>query len=566
MVQIIRAEHLGFCFGVRDALATAQSVSHPEQTSVYGELVHNQDVTRDLSARQFELLSEVDRETLPDRPVVMVTAHGISNQRRKRLMDAGKELVDTTCPLVRRVHDAAMMLVERGYFVVVIGKRDHVEVLGIVEDLPPGRWAVVSDPADVPRQLGSEIGIVCQTTMPEEIALACRDRIAELHPDSSIRWVNTICRPTRQRQAAVDLLCEQVEVVVVVGGSNSNNTRRLVDRCIASGCQTYHVQSADDLKSEWIDHCERIGLTAGTSTPDATIDAVQQRIVELSAHDDQNHSDQKLRGQTPNRSAHTATSSCALWDNSQWSRYFIRNLAEVPTIPWSDSPTLTAAERTAIAASVQTFQLGESGEGRHIKRCARDWIDRGGDPDYLAALTLFLQEENQHAAWLGRLLTQEGVPLLQKQWSDGCFRFLRHLAGLRTSISVLVTAEILAQVYYLALMRATASPTVNAICRRILRDERAHVVFQQSQKRKLSDDWGAIRRFCVQTVENILFEVARRIVWHEHKTVFLAASMDWTAYRNRTSRRWSAAGKWTRNTLVAVNSSDSNGEASADAA
>ncbi|EMI18388.1 LytB protein [Rhodopirellula maiorica SM1] len=555
MVQIIRAEHLGFCFGVRDALATAENVSHPERTSVYGELVHNQEVTRELSSRQFELLSELDRESLPDRPVVMVTAHGISNQRRQRLLDAGKELVDTTCPLVRRVHDAAMMLADRGYFVVVIGKSDHVEVLGIVEDLPPGRWVVVADPADVPTQLGSEIGIVCQTTMPEEIALACRNRIAEQHPDSSIRWINTICRPTKQRQAAVDLLCEQVDVVVVVGGSNSNNTRRLVDRCIASGCQTYHVQSADDLQSEWIDRCERIGLTAGTSTPDATIDAVQQRIVELSAQNNQQLGERKQTCSAP-----AATSSYASWDNAQWSRYFVRNLAEVPTIPWSDSPTLTETERAAIATSVQTFQLGESGEGRHIKRCAREWIERAGDPDYLAALTLFLQEENQHAAWLGRLLTQEGVPLLQKQWSDGCFRFLRHLAGLRTSISVLVTAEILAQVYYLALMRATDSPTLRGICRRILRDERAHVVFQQSQKGKLSAEWGNVRRICVHTLETILFEVARRIVWHEHRVVFRAASMDWTSYRNRTSRRWTAACKWSQNTLVTGNPSDSNRE------
>ncbi|WP_372718755.1 ferritin-like domain-containing protein [Novipirellula sp.] len=248
----------------------------------------------------------------------------------------------------------------------------------------------------------------------------------------------------------------------------------------------------------------------------------------------------------------------AHWNNSQWSRYFIRNLADEPAIPWSDLPTLTEAERVAIATSVQTFQLGESGEGRHIKRCARNWIDCGGDPDYLAALTLFLQEENRHAAWLGRFLTQEAVPLLQKQWSDGCFRFLRHMAGLRTSISVLVTAEILAQVYYLALMRATDSPTLRAICRRILRDERAHVVFQQNQKGNLSTNWAKVRRLCVQSLETILFKVARRIVWHEHHAVFRAASMDWTTYRNRTSRRWVAASKWSRNTLVARNSSDSN--------
>lgn len=233
--------------------------------------------------------------------------------------------------------------------------------------------------------------------------------------------------------------------------------------------------------------------------------------------------------------------SCDPWTNQRWREYFESNLRDDPPIPWSDNPGLNHWQREAIASSVQTFQLGESGEGRHIRRCAQRWIDRGGDPEYLGALTLFLQEENRRAQWLGRFLAQEGVPLLQKQWSDGCFRFLRHLAGLRTSISVLVTAEILAQVYYLALLRATDSPTLRAICRRILRDERAHVTFQQNQNRELAKGWGAMRRSLVAAMESGLFEVARRIVRHEHHRVFVAAGMDWRAYRNRTSRRWKSA-------------------------
>lgn len=525
MTQIIRATHLGFCFGVRDALEAASQVAQPDQASVYGELVHNSDVTNSLKERRFELLAETERDVVPDRPLVMVTAHGISQTRRRLLLDSGKELIDTTCPLVQRVHDAATRLADRGYFVVVIGNANHVEVLGVVEDLPPGSWDVVSDPADVAAYDAARIGIVCQSTMPEELATRCRDRVAECNPGASVRWVNTICRPTRQRQAAVDSLCEQVEVVIVVGGANSNNTRRLVQRCESLGRPAHHVQSAADIQPEWLAGRARIGLTAGTSTPDATIDAVETRLRELTQH----------AGDA------SRTRSCETWTNRQWTRYFERNLRDDPLIPWSVDPNLTKTQRTSIAKSVQIFQLGESGEGRHLRNCAQVWIDRGGDPDYLAALTLFVQEENRHADWLGQFLAQEDVPLLQEQWSDGCFRFLRHLAGLRTSISVLVTAEILAQVYYLALLRATNSPALQSICKRILRDERAHVTFQQNQNRELARRWGRLRRTIVAAMENVLFEIARRIVWHDHNSVFLAAGMDWKTYRKRTTRRWKAA-------------------------
>jgi 4-hydroxy-3-methylbut-2-enyl diphosphate reductase len=443
------------------------------------------------------------------------------------LEEAGKQLIDTTCPLVRRVHQAAMGLIDRSYYVVVIGNPQHVEVQGIVEDLPKDRCAVVRTATDVIDYEATNIGIISQTTIPDDLAEQCRTEIANQNPEATIRWINTICRPTRQRQNAIDKLCQQVNLVIVVGGKNSNNTRRLVQRCLTNDVQAYHVQSPADLDRAWLVGHDRIGLTAGTSTPDDTIDAVQQELNRLTT----------LR----QKRMHRDKTWCHEWSNRQWSEYFRDNMDHPPTIPWSDTSELSQAEKKSVIASIQTFQLGESGQGRHICWAAQNWIDQGGDAEYLVALKLFLQEENCHAAWLGKFLQQEGEPLLKKQWSNQWFRRVRQLAGLRTSVMVLLTAEILAQVYYLALMRSTDSPTLQAICQRILRDERSHVVFQQNQANDLSDSWSGPRKAIANVAETTGFQIARRIVWHDHRSVFESAGMSWKVYRDRTTRRWLAA-------------------------
>lgn len=275
---ILRATHMGFCFGVRDALAVAEGVRRPERTTIYGELVHNATVNERLADRDFASLSEVAREQMPARPQVLVTAHGISERRRRNLLEAGKELIDTTCPLVTRVHKVAQTLVEGNYFIVVIGKPEHVEVLGITEDLPVGRWCVIQHEAEI-RPIGEKrIGIIAQTTMPLELAETIRAGVVDSNPGASVRWVNTVCRPTRQRQSAVDSLCTQSDVVIVVGGENSNNTRRLVERCRKTGVEAFQVESPRQLNPAWLEGRSRIGLTAGTSTPDDVIDVVEEQI------------------------------------------------------------------------------------------------------------------------------------------------------------------------------------------------------------------------------------------------------------------------------------------------
>lgn len=278
-MRVIRADALGMCFGVRDALAAMDAVASPQDATVHGELVHNEEVTHRLSARGFATQLESDRGRIPLTTHVVITAHGVSHRERARLEVAGKTLVDTTCPLVTRVHDAAQSLQRDGYFVLVVGKPGHVEVEGIVGDLD--RFEVVTN-ASAARHYGvGKLGVVSQsTTMPDEFERVVT-AIRAANPDVSVRVIDTICRPTRERQEAVGDLLDRVEALVVVGGRNSNNTRQLVRLAEERGKPAAHVQGADDLDAAWCGRYRVVGLTAGTSTLDSAVDSVERALRQL---------------------------------------------------------------------------------------------------------------------------------------------------------------------------------------------------------------------------------------------------------------------------------------------
>jgi 4-hydroxy-3-methylbut-2-enyl diphosphate reductase len=280
-MKVIQADVLGMCFGVRDALALIDDVDRPEQVTIHGELVHNEQVLTRLSDRGFHMIKESQRRPLPLTDTVLVTAHGISNVERERLRHAGKQLIDSTCPLVERAHQAAQKLQAEGCHVLVIGKPGHVEVQGIVEDLRS--CTIVQSAEQVRAYPHARLGIMCQTTTPVALAQQIRAAVAEKNPHAEVRFIDTICQPTKEHQRALERLLDQVEAVVVVGGRNSNNTRQLVLRCQERGLRAYHVQSADDLEPEWFEGIETVGLTAGTSTLDETIHAVHQALLTLPA-------------------------------------------------------------------------------------------------------------------------------------------------------------------------------------------------------------------------------------------------------------------------------------------
>jgi 4-hydroxy-3-methylbut-2-enyl diphosphate reductase len=178
---------------------------------------------------------------------------------------------------VRKVHEVAKEFQKSGYFVVVIGRKDHVEVQGIVGDLE--HYAVVEKPEDVRIYPADRIGILCQTTTPPVLLDALFQKISRRNFGKEIRFIDTICRPTRERQEAVEELLARVEALVVVGGKNSNNTQQLANLALTSGIPCFRVEKAGELQKEWFTGLETVGLTAGTSTLDETIEEVYQTLI-----------------------------------------------------------------------------------------------------------------------------------------------------------------------------------------------------------------------------------------------------------------------------------------------
>ena len=279
-MKILRASHLGMCFGVRDAISLA--LDHPEPTTILGELVHNEIVVNDLRSHGVHLEHHLDAVTTP---TVMITAHGASQRSIARIRERGLKVLEATCPLVHFAHRAVNQLVKDGFHPVIIGKRDHVEVRGMTEDLDA--FDVVLTEEDVARLAERpRFGIAAQTTQPMDRVRKLVLLIRERFPRAAVRFVDTVCRPTKQRQTAALELALESDVVVVIGGANSNNTRELVASCGRFCPRVHHVQTAADLRPEWLANAETVGITAGTSTPDEIIDGVERRLKEMASQED----------------------------------------------------------------------------------------------------------------------------------------------------------------------------------------------------------------------------------------------------------------------------------------
>jgi 4-hydroxy-3-methylbut-2-enyl diphosphate reductase len=278
-MNIIRATHLGMCFGVRDAIALALDRSGRGPLTILGDLVHNPVVLTDLRAHGIAVAG--DGAQVRTR-TVMITAHGASEKRLADTRALGLDVVEATCPLVHVAHRAIKALVRDGYHPVIIGQRTHVEVRGLTEDLDD--FDVVLDEDDLQQLAGrSRIGIAAQTTQPVERVRHLVAMIRRRYPESDVRFIDTVCQPTKDRQSAAAALARRSDIVIVIGGANSNNTRQLVNTCRRHCPQVHHIESEEDLRVEWFVGAATVGLTAGTSTPDPVIEAVDRRIRQLAA-------------------------------------------------------------------------------------------------------------------------------------------------------------------------------------------------------------------------------------------------------------------------------------------
>jgi 4-hydroxy-3-methylbut-2-enyl diphosphate reductase len=271
-MKTIRAEHLGMCFGVRDAIALAVGTAEREPLTILGDLVHNETVLVELRAKGIRIEKkprDVNTRT------VMVTAHGVSERALNETRQHGLNVLEATCPLVHVAHRSLAKLVGEDCHPVIIGKRGHVEVRGMTEDLE--EFDVVMSEEDVAMLRNRpRFGIISQTTQPIEKVRWLVQLIREQFSQSEVRFIDTVCQPTKQRQNAAVEIAKKSGVVVVIGGAHSNNTHELVKTCSQYCARVHHVQTADDLREEWFHADDTVGITAGTSTPDGLIQKVEE--------------------------------------------------------------------------------------------------------------------------------------------------------------------------------------------------------------------------------------------------------------------------------------------------
>ena len=281
-MKIQLAEHYGLCFGVRDAIAQAERLAAQGPLTILGELVHNP-VVRERLAQQGVREGALDRETAAT-PQVMITAHGASDRKRAEWRGAGFGVADGTCPLVRHAHGQLGLLVSLGYAPVVIGKRGHVEVEGLTGDFPEA--CVVENEGDISRLPQRErYGVISQTTQPLEKVRALVEAIRRARPASEVRFTDTVCQPTKNRQKALRKLIAECDTLVVVGGRNSNNTVQLVTAASVAGLAVFHIERAEELDPAWFCAAQNVGLTAGTSTLKETVAAVHARLLKIAGAD-----------------------------------------------------------------------------------------------------------------------------------------------------------------------------------------------------------------------------------------------------------------------------------------
>lgn len=276
-MRVTVAKALGTCFGVEDAIDLAMDNARKGRLTVIGQLVHNPQTVDRLRHSGVQIVDRLDPSAIRSE-TVMITAHGAPNSLRGRAEGMGYRVIDASCPLVLRVHKAVADLVDGGYHPVVIGQAEHVEVKGIVGDLK--EYTVIRDSTEIPKLSGrSKLGIVSQTTQQIDFVLRLVDQIREAYPQADVKFRDTVCRPTKDRQVAVRELAKQVDLMIVVGGYNSSNTKKLKLVCDELGVKAYHIERAGELRPEMFEGHEHVGITAGTSTPYRVIEEVYKAII-----------------------------------------------------------------------------------------------------------------------------------------------------------------------------------------------------------------------------------------------------------------------------------------------
>jgi len=284
-VEILLAEPRGFCAGVDRAIEIVERALQKFGAPIYvrHEIVHNTYVVNDLKAKGAIFIE--DLAEVPPGSTLVFSAHGVSKAVQAEAQARGFEVFDATCPLVTKVHVEVAKLAKEGYEFIMIGHKGHPEVEGTMGQLDRGIH-LVEDVADVARLRPGQterLAVVTQTTLSVDDAAQITAAVRERFPKIREPKQQDICYATQNRQDAVKIMSPQVEVLIVVGSPTSSNSNRLAELARKLGVESFMVDSAEELRAEWLAGRSRVGLTAGASAPEVLVKEVIDRIKALGA-------------------------------------------------------------------------------------------------------------------------------------------------------------------------------------------------------------------------------------------------------------------------------------------
>ena len=276
---IKRAKTQGFCFGVAITVKKAEEAIEREgaEVTTLGHVVHNPQMVAQLEAKGLRNAQSVDEI---ERGTMFVRAHGLPVETFEKARAKGLTVLDATCPMVTKIHVQAEKLRDEGYKIVVVGDPQHPEVKGTLSHVP-GAWCISSAEEIDALPRASRVGVVVQSTWNGKGFAEIVRRLSEKYYE--VRAVNTICTDTKNRQSEVDGLSREVDVMVVVGGKTSANTRHLAELAAMNGARAYHIEGPDELEAAWFAGAGVAGLMSGASTPGWLVDQVADRMDALAS-------------------------------------------------------------------------------------------------------------------------------------------------------------------------------------------------------------------------------------------------------------------------------------------
>lgn len=271
------AKHSGFCFGVKRSVGLAQKALKEAKKPLYslGPIIHNAEVIRQLESKGLKVINDL---TKIKEGTVVIRTHGLTPAQITAIKEKRLEIVDTTCPYVKASQRICSNLVKEGIKPIIVGDRGHPEIQSLL-GFAHNEALVVNghEQADIDKVEAERIGLVAQTTLSKEKYKKIIERLPK-NKFKEVKIFTTICNDASKRQTSVKEVARSSDLVLIVGGKNSANTRRLYDICCALGVETYHVESAEELRKHWFKDKNKVSLAGGASTPDWIIEEVRKKI------------------------------------------------------------------------------------------------------------------------------------------------------------------------------------------------------------------------------------------------------------------------------------------------